>query len=35
MLISRMLGMGCERWDEVADVNRDNGQRNTGQVPTR
>ena len=35
LLISRMLGMGRERRDEAADVDRDNGRRNTGRVTTR
>ena len=35
MLISRMLGMGCEWRDEAADVDCDNGRRNTGQITTR
>ena len=35
LLISRMPGTGRERRDEVADVDCDNGRRNTGQVTTR
>ena len=35
LLISRMPGTGRERRDEAADVDRDNGRRNTGQVTTR
>ena len=30
-----MPGTGRERRDEAADVDRDNGRRNTGQVTTR
>ena len=30
-----MPGTGHEWWDEAADVDRDNGQRNTGQITTR
>ena len=35
VLISRMPGTGRERRDEAADVDRDNGQRNTGRITTR
>ena len=35
LLISYMPGTGHEQWDEVADVDCNNGQRNTGQVTTR
>ena len=35
VLISRMPGTGRERRDEAADVDRDNGRRNTGRVTTR
>ena len=35
LLISHTPGTGQEQWDEAADVDCDNRQRNTGRVTTR